>query len=94
MSFRFGVIIAFATNAYMQEGIDESPVTLRQGSTDIKQFLKSTGWEIDHILKTNFRFLETHIKQTLNGEFFVDIYFYGKLMISGPGLIFIEFHPN
>lgn len=53
----------------MQEGIEESPKTLRQGSSDIRQFLQSTGKEIDHILGTNFHYLENHIKKTLNGEF-------------------------
>lgn len=53
----------------MQEGIEESPRTLRQGSSDIRQFLQSTGKEIDHILETNFHYLETHIKKTLNGKF-------------------------
>lgn len=52
----------------MQEGIEESPKTLRQGSSDIRQFLQSTGKEIDHILGTNFHYLENHIKKTLNGE--------------------------
>ncbi|XP_037940754.1 prominin-like protein isoform X3 [Teleopsis dalmanni] len=61
----FGVIIAFATNSYMQMGVDSGTDAVRAGSADTQKFLGVTSEQIDHILVTNYKQLSDQLENIL-----------------------------
>ncbi|XP_055844370.1 prominin-like protein isoform X1 [Episyrphus balteatus] len=61
----FGVIIAFTTNAYMQEGVDEATTAVRHGSQDTGAFLNTTSKQINHLLVDNYHQLSRQLEHIL-----------------------------
>lgn len=66
---RFGVIVAFATNSYMQFGIDDSTEAVRAGSTDTQKFLSVTSEQLEYVLVTNYKQLSDHLEDILRSKF-------------------------
>ncbi|XP_062552385.1 prominin-like protein isoform X5 [Armigeres subalbatus] len=65
-SLVFGVVIAYATNSYMQQGVENITTSARYGVDDSREFLQSTSRQISQLLDTNYQELSTQLKQTLN----------------------------
>ncbi|XP_050335331.1 prominin-like protein isoform X2 [Bactrocera neohumeralis] len=57
----FGVIVTFATNSYMQQGIENSTNRVRDASVDTRKFLESTSEQVDHVLITNYKQLSIQL---------------------------------
>uniref|UniRef100_A0A6B2E6D3 Putative conserved secreted protein n=1 Tax=Phlebotomus kandelakii TaxID=1109342 RepID=A0A6B2E6D3_9DIPT len=62
----FGVVVAFVTNSYMQQGVENATVSAREGVGDTRLFLKTTSEEINHLLVRNYNELSHHLHQMLN----------------------------
>lgn len=62
----FGVVVTFATNSYMQEGIDDISTSIRHSRSDTKTFLQTTSEEIYHLLVNNFIELSQQLRQILS----------------------------
>ncbi|GAB0098286.1 prominin-like protein [Sergentomyia squamirostris] len=62
----FGVVIAFVTNSYMQNGVENATISAREGVDDTRLFLKTTSGEINHLLVKNYNELSVHLHQMLN----------------------------
>lgn len=71
----FGVVCAFVTNEYMQEGSDALPGRLRVATRDARLYLNNTRRHMNHLLVTNFRELRDNLEHSLNST--------GQLMIAG-----------
>ncbi|XP_073839373.1 prominin-like isoform X4 [Musca autumnalis] len=61
----FGVIVAFATNSYMQYGIEDSTDAVRAGSKDTQKFLSVTSEQLEYVLVTNYKQLSDHLEDIL-----------------------------
>lgn len=65
---RFGVIVAFATNSYLQIGIEDSTGAIRVGSNDTQKFLAATSDQLEYVLVNNYKQLcdqlETILRET------------------------------
>ncbi|CAD7004191.1 prominin-like protein isoform X2 [Ceratitis capitata] len=61
----FGVIVTFATNSYMQQGIENSTNRVRDASNDTCKFLQTTSGQIDHILVTNYKQLSIQLENIM-----------------------------
>lgn len=66
---RFGVVIAFATNAYLHQGVENATFTAREGVDDTQRFLRTTSVEANHLLNRNYEELSTHLTDMLQGKF-------------------------
>ncbi|XP_017759376.1 PREDICTED: prominin-like protein isoform X3 [Eufriesea mexicana] len=64
----FGVVCAFVTNEYMQDGTKEFPHNMRVSLKDVKLYLSSTKEEINYSLKTNFDELEINLNNILQAS--------------------------
>ncbi|KAG5321983.1 PROML protein, partial [Pseudoatta argentina] len=64
----FGVVCAFVTNEYMQEGTKELPCKAKTSLKDVKLYLTTTKLEIDNLLKTNPEELEVTINNILQAS--------------------------
>ncbi|XP_061940580.1 prominin-like protein isoform X17 [Apis cerana] len=64
----FGVVCAFVTNEYMQDGTKELPNNVEVSLKDVKLYLSSTKEEINKILKTNFDELEINLNNILQAS--------------------------
>ncbi|KAL0130185.1 hypothetical protein PUN28_002047 [Cardiocondyla obscurior] len=64
----FGVVCAFVTNQYMQEGIKELPCKAKTSLKDVKLYLTTTKQEIDNLLKTNPEELEVTLNNILQAS--------------------------
>ncbi|KAK7870603.1 hypothetical protein R5R35_009104 [Gryllus longicercus] len=71
----FGVVCAFVTNEYMQEGSDALPGRLRVATMDARLYLNNTRRHMSHLLVTNFHELRDNLEHSLNST--------GQLMIAG-----------
>lgn len=58
----FGVVVAFVTNSYMQEGLEESTTAARAASNDLNVFLDTTSKEVDHLLVQNYKELTVYLE--------------------------------
>lgn len=65
---RFGVVCAFVTNEYMQEGTRELPTNAKTSLKDVKLYLTTTKQEIDNLLKTNPEELEITLNNILQAS--------------------------
>lgn len=65
-SLVFGVVIAYATNSYMQQGVENITTSARYGVDDTREFLQSTSRQISQLLDVNYQELNTGLKKTLN----------------------------
>ncbi|XP_037826226.1 prominin-like protein isoform X4 [Lucilia sericata] len=61
----FGVIVAFATNSYMQYGIDDSTAVVRAGSNDTQTFLEVTSEQLEYVLVNNYKQLSDQLELIL-----------------------------
>ncbi|XP_025161789.1 prominin-like protein isoform X9 [Harpegnathos saltator] len=64
----FGVVCAFVTNEYMQEGTKELPHNAKTSLKDVKLYLSSTKQEIENLLKTNCEELEVTLNNILQAS--------------------------
>ncbi|XP_029672117.1 prominin-like protein isoform X6 [Formica exsecta] len=64
----FGVVCAFVTNEYMQEGTKELPTNAKTSLRDVKLYLTTTKQEIDNLLKTNPEELEVTLNNILQAS--------------------------
>lgn len=64
---RFGVVVAFVTNSYLQQGVENATTTARHGADDTQKFLKTTSLQVNHLLVTNYDELSTHLGDMLSG---------------------------
>ncbi|XP_011050939.1 PREDICTED: prominin-like protein isoform X6 [Acromyrmex echinatior] len=64
----FGVVCAFVTNEYMQEGTKELPCKAKTSLKDVKLYLTTTKLEIDNLLKTNPEELEVTLNNILQAS--------------------------
>lgn len=62
----FGVVVAFVTNSYLQQGVENATTTARHGVEDTQKFLRTTSQQVDHLLVTNYEQLSTHLGDMLN----------------------------
>lgn len=66
--FSFSVIVAFATNYLLQQGVENATTTARYGVYDTQAFLRSTAEQSNHILVKNYDELDGHLKLMLMGK--------------------------
>ncbi|KAK2575115.1 hypothetical protein KPH14_008839 [Odynerus spinipes] len=64
----FGVVCAFVTNEYMQEGTKELPSNVKTNLKDVKLYLTTTKREINTVLKTNYGELEITLNNILQAS--------------------------
>ncbi|XP_046404286.1 prominin-like protein isoform X3 [Ischnura elegans] len=64
----FGVVCAFVTNEYMEEGTQELTTSLRTGLSDTKLYLSNTKEEVNNLLITNFVELEIVLNKILEAS--------------------------
>lgn len=64
----FGVVVAFATNSYLHQGVENATFTAREGVEDSQKFLRTTSAEATHLLNQNYEELNTHLTGMLQGE--------------------------
>lgn len=65
--YSFSVIVAFATNYLLQQGVENATTTARYGVSDTQAFLRSTSEQSNHILVKNYDELDSHLKLMLMG---------------------------
>lgn len=63
----FSVIVSFATNYLLQQGIENATTTARYGVSDTQEFLRSTSLQSNHILVKNYDELADHLELMLMG---------------------------
>lgn len=63
----FNVIIAFATNYLLQQGVENATTTARYGVSDTQEFLHTTSLQSNHILVKNYEELTDHLELMLKG---------------------------
>ncbi|KAH0947412.1 hypothetical protein HN011_009786 [Eciton burchellii] len=64
----FGVVCAFVTNEYMQEGTKDLPNNAKTSLKDVQLYLNTTKQEIDNLLKTNSEELEITLNNILQAS--------------------------
>lgn len=64
----FGVVLAFMTNNYMQQGIRNMTVTARDGVSDTQKFLNATSRELNFMLVENYEDLQKTLTERLDDE--------------------------
>ncbi|XP_058457209.1 prominin-like protein isoform X3 [Malaya genurostris] len=65
-SLVFGVVVAYATNSYLQHGVENITTSARHGVDDTREFLQTTSRQISQLLDTNYQELSVQLKRTLN----------------------------
>lgn len=60
------MVIAYATNSYMQQGVENITTSARYGVDDTREFLQTTSRQISQLLDTNYQELSSQLKKTLN----------------------------
>ncbi|XP_071444915.1 prominin-like protein isoform X2 [Hetaerina americana] len=64
----FGVVCAFVTNEYMEEGTQDLTSSLKTGLSDTKLYLSNTKEEVNNLLVTNFLELEIVLNKILEAS--------------------------
>lgn len=64
----FGVVLAFMTNNYMQQGIRNITTTAREGVSDAQLFLNATSMELNFMLVQNYHELTDTLNEKLDEE--------------------------
>ncbi|XP_044733523.1 prominin-like protein [Chrysoperla carnea] len=62
----FGVVSAFVTNTYMQNGTDELPNSVRTSIKDTRGYISFTQLQLETLLDTNFQELEQNLIDILD----------------------------
>ncbi|KAH8365466.1 hypothetical protein KR093_001059 [Drosophila rubida] len=65
----FGIIIALVTNKMLDNGFEDTTITLRRAGLDTCTFLKDVSDHIHHLFIYNFEELETNLNAILHGTF-------------------------
>jgi hypothetical protein len=65
-SYSFGVIVAYVTNITLQHGVENATVSARFAVEDTRTYLKSTSYQVNHLLVTNYGELKEHLFHTLD----------------------------
>lgn len=65
---RFGVVVAFATNSYLHQGVENATSSSRLAVQDSQRFLKTTSSEANHLLNQNYDELNKHLTTMLLGK--------------------------
>lgn len=65
---RFGVVCAFVTNEYMQEGVEGLPDQAKTSLEDVELYLTTTKHEINNLLITNYDELEVTLNNILQAS--------------------------
>ncbi|XP_070502019.1 prominin-like protein isoform X3 [Chironomus tepperi] len=65
-SMIFGVIVAFVTNITLQHGVENATISARYAVDDTRTYLKSTSYQVNHLLVTNYGELKEHLFHTLD----------------------------
>lgn len=66
VNFSFGVIVAYVTNITLQHGVENATVSARFAVEDTRTYLKSTSYQVNHLLVTNYGELKEHLFHTLD----------------------------
>lgn len=61
----FGVVAAFVTNTYLQNGVENMTTSARHGSEDSVKYLNATSFEIKHLLVDNYVELADNLNHIL-----------------------------
>lgn len=61
-------MVAFATDAQIEEGCEEAPESVRAGLRDGSTFLNTTQAHARHLLVTNYRELERKLNAMLTSQ--------------------------
>lgn len=61
------MIIAFATNFLLQQGVHNATAVARYGVSDTQAYLKATSQQSNHILVKNYDELAAHLEFMLQG---------------------------
>lgn len=69
--YSFGVVVAFVTNNYFHQGVQNATTSAREGVDDSQKFLKSTSFQVNHLLVTNYDDLSGNLNVMLDGQFVV-----------------------
>lgn len=64
--YSFGVIVAYVTNVTLQHGVENATVSARYAVEDTRTYLKSTSYNIRHLLVNNYGELKEHLFHTLD----------------------------
>lgn len=64
----FGVVLAFMTNNYMQQGIRNVTTTARESVSDAQLFLNATSNELKFMLVQNYQELQATLNDRLDEE--------------------------
>lgn len=64
----FGVVCAFVTNEYMQDGTKELPNNVKTSLSDVKLYLSTINSEIMTLLEKNFEELEANLNNILQAS--------------------------
>lgn len=64
----FGVVCAFVTNEYMQDGTRELPANTKVSLTDVQVYLAATKGQVETLLKTNYDELEVALNNILQAS--------------------------
>lgn len=62
------MVVAFATNSYLHQGVENATFTAREGVEDSQKFLRTTSSEATHLLNQNYDELNKHLSDMLQGE--------------------------
>ncbi|KAG5679160.1 hypothetical protein PVAND_008750 [Polypedilum vanderplanki] len=65
-SMVFGVIVAYVTNITLQHGVENATLSARIAVDDTRTYLKSTSYQVNHLLVTNYGELREHLFHTLD----------------------------
>lgn len=69
MFYSFGVVVAFATNSYLHQGVENATSSSRLAVQDSQRFLKTTSSEANHLLNQNYDELIKHLTTMLQGKY-------------------------
>jgi prominin 1 len=60
------VIVAYVTNITLQHGVENATLSARSAVDDTRNYLKSTSYQVNHLLVTNYGELREHLFHTLD----------------------------
>ncbi len=60
------MIVAYVTNITLQHGVENATVSARFAVEDTRTYLKSSSYQVNHLLVTNYGELKEHLFHTLD----------------------------
>lgn len=58
--------MSFVTNTTLQQGVENATTSARYAVSDTRTYLKSTSYQVNHLLVTNYGELKEHLFHTLD----------------------------